>query len=97
MKLVHLGIVIVEARGRVTPGLCFELRLSPGGRYAINLGHQLEAVHKSNCRRVSTRLNHDLHAIDATPARWRAPGGLSPLDLVSTVAFSLRGCTRLTG
>ena len=88
MKLVHLGIVIVEARGRVTPGLCFELRLSPGGRYAINLGHQLEAVHKSNCRRVSTRLNHDLHAIDATPARWRAPGGLSPLDSVSTVAFS---------
>ena len=88
MKLVHLGIVIVEARGRVTPGLCFELRLSPGGRYAINLGHQLEAVHKSNCRRVSTRLNHDLHAIDATPARWRAPGGLSPLDLVTTVAFS---------
>ena len=70
MKLVHLGIVIVEARGRVTPGLCFELRLSPGGRYAINLGHQLEAVHKSNCRRVSTRLNHDLHAIDATPARF---------------------------
>ena len=88
MKLVHLGIVIVEARGRVTPGLCFELRLSPGGRYAINLGHQLEAVHKSNFRRVSTRLNHDLHAIDATPARWRAPGGLSPLHSVSAVAFS---------
>ena len=37
---------------------------------------------------VAERLNHDLHAIDATPARWRAPGGLSPLDSVSTVAFS---------
>ena len=31
-------------------------------------------VHKSN---VATRLNHVLHAIDATPARWRAPWGLS--------------------
>ena len=27
-------------------------------------------------------MKHDLHAIDATPARWRAPGGLSPLDSV---------------
>ena len=30
---------------------------------------------------VATRLNHVLHAIDATPARWRAPGGLSLVDL----------------
>ena len=30
------------------------------------------------------------HAIDATSARRRAPGALSPLDSVSTVAFSLR-------
>jgi hypothetical protein len=44
------------------------------------------SVHKSNCRDASPpRLNHDLHAIDATPARWRAPGGLSSLDSVSTV------------
>ena len=41
------------------------------------------AVHKSNRRDAS-------YAIDATPARWRAPGGLSPLDSVSTVAFSSR-------
>ena len=34
------------------------------------------AVHKSNFR-VSTTLNHDLHAIDATPARWRGHEGLS--------------------
>ena len=46
-------------------------------------------VHKSNCRDASPpRLNHDLHAIDATPAQWRAPGGLSPLHSVSAVAFS---------
>ena len=46
-------------------------------------------MHKSNCRDASPpRLNHDLHAIDATPARWRAPGGLSPLHSVSAVAFS---------
>jgi hypothetical protein len=44
MRLVHLGIVIVGARGRVTPGLCFELRLAPGGRYTNNLGHQLEGI-----------------------------------------------------
>jgi hypothetical protein len=29
-------------------------------------------VHKSNCRGATPPLlNHDLHAIDATPARWR--------------------------
>ena len=48
-------------------------------------------VHKSNCRDASPpRLNHDLHAIDATPAGWRVPGGLSPLDSVIKVAFSSR-------
>ena len=32
-------------------------------------------VHKSNCRDASPpRPNHGLYAIDATPARWRAPG-----------------------
>ena len=42
-------------------------------------------VHKSNCRDASPpRLNHDLHTIDATLARWRGRGGLSP-------------CIRLTG
>ena len=65
--------------------------------------HQLEegcelmqgAAHQSIVAASPPRLNHDLHAIDAAPARWRAPGGLSPLDSVSTVAFS--PCTRLTG
>ena len=36
------------------------------------------------------RLNHDVHTIDATSARWRGRGGLSPLDSVSTVASSPR-------
>ena len=50
-------------------------------------------VHKSNSRSASPQPpDHVLHAIDATPARWRAPGGLSPLDSVSTVAFP-RGTT----
>ena len=54
-----------------------------------DVGDTLTTVHKSNCRDASPpRLNHDLHAIDATPARWRAPGGLSPLHSVSAVAFS---------
>ena len=44
MRLLLVGTAIVGARGRVTPGLCFELRLSTGGRYAINLGHQLEGI-----------------------------------------------------
>ncbi len=48
-------------------------------------------VHKSNCCDASPpRLNHDLHTIKATPARWRGRGGLSPLDAVSTVASSPR-------
>ena len=32
----------------------------------------------------------DLHAIDATPARWRGDAGSSPLDRARTVAPSLR-------
>ena len=37
-------------------------------------------------------LNHRvvLHAIDATPARWRGGVGLSPLDGASTAASSSR-------
>ncbi len=39
-------------------------------------------MHKSNCRGASPRLlNHGLHAIDATPARWRG-------DAAGMVAFS---------
>ena len=37
-----------------------------------------------------------LHAIDATPARWRGDVGSSPLDGTSTAASSPR-CTRHTG
>ena len=47
LTLVILGTAITAARGRVTavtPGLCFELRLSTGGRYQKNLAHQLEAI-----------------------------------------------------
>jgi len=62
-------------------------------------------VHESNCRGASPPLlNHDLRAIDATPARWRGLGGLPSLDSVSTVASSPKmdlvknyRCTRLTG
>ncbi len=44
------------------------------------------AVHKSNCRGASPPLlNHDLHAIDATPARWRSGVGLASLDSVIKV------------
>ena len=46
------------------------------------------------CLGADQCMKHDLHAIDATPARWRAPGGLSPLDSVSSVAFL---STQLTG
>ena len=37
-----------------------------------------------------TRLNHNLHAIDATPARWRGDAGSSPLDGARTTASSPR-------
>ena len=46
----------------------------------------------------------DLHAIDATPARWRGDAGSSPLDGARTAAPSPRNdlvtnyrCTRRTG
>ena len=46
-----------------------------------------EAVRKSNvAARLSPRLNHGLHAIDATPARRRAVVDSSPLDGASTAA-----------
>ena len=35
-------------------------------------------------------LRLDIHAIDATPARWRGDAGSSPLDRASTAAFSPR-------
>ena len=49
-------------------------------------------------------LNHRviLHAIDATPPRWRGDAGSSPLDRARTAASSpqkdlVKSCTRLTG
>ena len=60
----------------------------------IGLGavEQSDAVHKSNCRGASpaTARSHDLHAIDATSARWRGHAGSSPLDGATTVASSPR-------
>ena len=39
----------------------------------------------------------DIHAIDATPARWRGDAGSSPLDRARTAASSPRNeCTRRT-
>ena len=45
-------------------------------------------VHNSNCR--SALLNHDLRAVDATPARRRGGAGSSLLDGASTAAPSPR-------
>ena len=43
-------------------------------------------------------LNHRVvHAIDATPARWRGDAGSSPLDGASTAASSPRNSARRTG
>ena len=40
----------------------------------------IACVEIKTSRRFRRRLNHDLHAIDATPARWRGGAGSSPLD-----------------
>ena len=52
-------------------------------------------------RRVRAEHRVVLHAIDATPARWRGDAGSSPLDGASTAASSPRNalvrCTRRTG
>jgi hypothetical protein len=48
-------------------------------------------VHESNsCGASPPLLNHGLHAIDATPARWRGGVGPTPLDSVINVALSPR-------
>ena len=48
-------------------------------------------MHKSNvAARLRPRLNHDLHAIDASPARWRGDAGSPPLDRAKTAASSPR-------
>ena len=50
-----------------------------------------EPVWKSNvAAHLRPRPNHGLHAIDATPARWRGDVGSSPLDGASTAASSSR-------
>ena len=49
-------------------------------------------VWKSNFTARLLILRVNLHAIDATPARWRGDAGSSPLDGASTAA-----CTRHTG
>ncbi len=50
----------------------------------------ISSVHKSNRRGGSAAAASGLHAIDATPARWRGCACSSPLDGVSTAAFSPR-------
>ena len=52
-----------------------EAREESGGRQAVVEAHdddRVTSVHNSNRRGASPPLlDHDLHAIDATPARWR--------------------------
>ena len=80
-RAVHVltTIPLTDARGKTD--VARELMLWPGARdyYRVGAGHRYLAVrggvlstssppvHKSNCRGAS----HGLHAIDATPARWR--------------------------
>ena len=67
---------IVEQPAAIARALAYGGRLGEDRVFLGGLDRR-RAVHKSNCRDASPpRLNHDLHAIDATPARWRAPGGL---------------------
>jgi hypothetical protein len=54
-------------------------------------------VWKSNSTARSLNQRVVLHAIDATPARWRGDAGSSPLDRARTAASSPRKCTRRTG
>ena len=53
--------------------------LSPAAAADCHVARRITSVHKSNYRGASPPLlNHGLHAIDATPARWR--GGLESLS-----------------
>ena len=59
---------------------------APLAFFTVTLGSGLVGAAVAACveiktsRRFRRRLNHDLHAIDATPARWRGGAGSSPLD-----------------
>jgi CubicO group peptidase (beta-lactamase class C family) len=83
----------------------------PGSAFAYSGGGFLVLQHLLECAPVwkskfygAFVLNHRfvLHAIDATPARWRGGAGSSPLDRARTAASSprndlVKNCTRLTG
>jgi hypothetical protein len=58
---------------------------------------QMGRSHRANQASASAQikyrgasLNHDIHAIDAAPARWCGDAGSSPLDRASTVTSSPR-------
>ena len=58
---------------------------------------QMGRSHRANQASASAQikyrgasLNHDIHAIDAAPARWRGDAGYSPLDRASTATSSPR-------
>ena len=73
---------------------------SPAARAvaAIQQWYAREAVWKSKFYGAFVlNLRVDLHAIDATPARWRGDAGSSPLDGASTATSSPRISTRRTG
>ena len=50
----------------------------------------VESIWLCGNQNFTSRSRADLHAIDATPARWRSDAGSSPLDGASTAASSPR-------
>ena len=61
-------------------------------RGAARLAHVFERVAACVEIKILRHVRHrvKLHAIDATPARWRGDAGASPLDRASTAASSPR-------
>jgi len=77
---------------------------SRGRRSRSTQGLPFEQRYVDLCGNQMLRRNHDLHAIDATPAQRRGGLNSSPLDGASTAASSSRNdlvkncrCTRHTG
>ena len=76
----------VDLASRVeAKGLLLQSPIDSAIRCALGYGSSLAL-------RPVWKSNHDLHAIDATPARWRGGVDSSPLDGASTAA-----CTRHNG
>ena len=111
MLVRRLPVIAVEdsaALPCIVPAVWYMMALSPTEKspasYKPTEGDVLVLCRNQSYGAFVLNLRVDLHAIDATPARWRGDVGSSPLDGASAATSSPRNdlvkncrCTRHTG